>query len=256
MNKRARGRRAWTVSYVPVVNPEIVTGVSLMLLFVVFNRQVSAAFVASAARGATFGLRPGHAAHRAHHVLPALCHLQRQPQAAPDGPVRMYEAALDLGCNPAAGVFQGGAARRSCRPSCPAFLISLTYSIDDFIISYFTSGTVQTLPIAIYSMTKKKVSPEINALSTIMFVVILTIILAVERRGCRKSATQRTDRARQRREAMTRIEQRNACAKMASALRAVRRLPAPRPCARAGRCRGGGRPRLRLHALQGRRTSP
>ena len=54
----------------------------------------------------------------------------------------------------------------------------VTYSIDDFIISYFTSGTMQTLPIAIYSMTKKKVSPEINALSAIMFVVILTIILA------------------------------------------------------------------------------
>ena len=58
-----------------------------------------------------------------------------------------------------------------------AFLICLTYSIDDFIISYFTSGTVQTLPIAIYSMTKKKVSPEINALSAIMFAVILSIIL-------------------------------------------------------------------------------
>ena len=58
-----------------------------------------------------------------------------------------------------------------------AFLICLTYSIDDFIISYFTCGTLQTLPIAIYSMTRKKVSPEINALSTIMFLVILSIIL-------------------------------------------------------------------------------
>ena len=52
-----------------------------------------------------------------------------------------------------------------------------TYSIDDFIISYFNCGTLQTLPIAIYSMTRKKVSPEINALSTIMFLVILAIIL-------------------------------------------------------------------------------
>ena len=58
-----------------------------------------------------------------------------------------------------------------------AFLICLTYSIDDFIISYFNCGTLQTLPIAIYSMTRKKVSPEINALSTIMFLVILAIIL-------------------------------------------------------------------------------
>ena len=45
------------------------------------------------------------------------------------------------------------------------------------MISYFNCGTVETLPIAIYSMTRKKVSPEIYALSTIMFVVILTIIL-------------------------------------------------------------------------------
>ncbi len=58
-----------------------------------------------------------------------------------------------------------------------AFLICLTYSIDDFMISYFNCGTVETLPIAIYSMTRKKVSPEIYALSTIMFVVILAIIL-------------------------------------------------------------------------------
>ena len=58
-----------------------------------------------------------------------------------------------------------------------AFLICLTYSIDDFMISYFNSGTMQTLPIAIYSMTRKKVSPEINALSAVMFIVILSIIL-------------------------------------------------------------------------------
>ena len=58
-----------------------------------------------------------------------------------------------------------------------AFLICLTYSIDDFMISYFNSGTMQTLPIAIYSMTRKKVSPEINALSAVIFCVILAIIL-------------------------------------------------------------------------------
>ena len=70
-----------------------------------------------------------------------------------------------------------------------AFLICLTYSIDDFMISYFNCGTVETLPIAIYSMTRKKVSPEIYALSTIMFVVILSVILvsnAMESRSYRK----------------------------------------------------------------------
>ena len=59
-------------------------------------------------------------------------------------------------------------------------LIAFTMSIDDFVISYFTAGsTFSTLSMVIYSMAKKRVSPEINALSAIMFVVILTIILAV-----------------------------------------------------------------------------
>ncbi len=50
------------------------------------------------------------------------------------------------------------------------FLMALTYSMDDFVISYFVSGaSIQTLPVAIYSMTRRRVSPKINALSTIMF---------------------------------------------------------------------------------------
>ena len=102
--------------------------------------------------------------------------------------VRMYEAALDLGCNPRQAFFK--VVLPELMPAIlSAFLISLTYSIDDFIISYFSCGTLQTLPIAIYSMTRKKVSPEINALSTIMFVAILCIILvsnALESRSYRK----------------------------------------------------------------------
>ena len=58
------------------------------------------------------------------------------------------------------------------------FLMAFTYSLDDFVISYFTSGsTSQTLPITIYSMTRRKVSPEINALSAIIFAVVVIILL-------------------------------------------------------------------------------
>ena len=58
------------------------------------------------------------------------------------------------------------------------FLMSFTYSLDDFIISYFTTGaTSQTLPITIYSMTRRKISPEINALSTIIFVVVVIVLI-------------------------------------------------------------------------------
>ena len=60
------------------------------------------------------------------------------------------------------------------------FLLSVTYSFDDFAVSYFTSGSSsQTLSVVIYSMVKMKVSPEINALSTIMFAFVLIVLLLV-----------------------------------------------------------------------------
>ena len=57
--------------------------------------------------------------------------------------------------------------------------MAFTLSIDDFVISYFTSGTTQTLPVYIYSMTRKRVSPEINALSTLLFGTILVLLLVI-----------------------------------------------------------------------------
>lgn len=71
------------------------------------------------------------------------------------------------------------------------FLMSFTYSLDDFVISYFTSGsTSQTLPITIYSMTRRKVSPEINALSTLIFVTVVVVLVIkniIERKAARKN---------------------------------------------------------------------
>ena len=65
--------------------------------------------------------------------------------------------------------------------------MAFTLSLDDFVISYFTSGPEsQTLPITIYSMTKKRISPEINALSTILFVVVLTILIVINIIGAKK----------------------------------------------------------------------
>ena len=80
----------------------------------------------------------------------------------------LYNAALDLGCTPRQA-FTKVIMPQLSPAILSAFLICLTYSIDDFMISYFNSGTMQTLPIAIYSMTRKKVSPEINALSAVIF---------------------------------------------------------------------------------------
>ncbi len=175
MSRKARGA-VMTLSYVPVVNPEIVTGVSTMLLFVVCNGKLSEWLTALLGHEVRIGFGIGtllitHITFCLPYVLFNVSPKLRQMD------IRMYEAALDLGCNPTQAFFK--VVLPEITPAIlSAFLICLTYSIDDFIISYFNSGTVQTLPIAIYSMTKKRVSPEINALSAIMFVFILGIILA------------------------------------------------------------------------------
>ena len=175
MGRRSRGA-VMALSYVPVVNPEIVTGVATMLLFVVCNERVSQWLTVLLGREVRVGFGIGtlliaHITFCLPYVLFNVSPKLRQMD------VRLYEAALDLGCNPRQAFFK--VVLPEIMPAVlSAFLISLTYSIDDFIISYFVSGTVQTLPIAIYSMTKKRVSPEINALSAIMFAVILAIILA------------------------------------------------------------------------------
>lgn len=155
------------ISYVPVVNPEIITGVSLMLLFVLLQQA------GVGGEGGIFGWVTLLIAHITFNVPYVIFNVgPKLRQLDPS----LYNAALDLGCTPRQAFFK--VILPQLTPAIlSAFLICLTYSIDDFMISYFNCGTMQTLPIAIYSMTRKKVSPEINALSAIMFLVILTIIL-------------------------------------------------------------------------------
>lgn len=155
------------ISYVPVVNPEIITGVSLMLLFVLWQKA------GVGGDGGIFGWATLLVAHITFNVPYVIFNVgPKLRQLDPS----LYNAALDLGCTPWQAFFK--VILPQLTPAIlSAFLICLTYSIDDFMISYFNCGTMQTLPIAIYSMTRKKVSPEINALSAIMFLVILAIIL-------------------------------------------------------------------------------
>ena len=171
------------ITYIPVVNPEIITGISLMLLFVAYQR-----FAAQSAwlPDNIMGLPTLLIAHIAFNVPYVIFNVSPKLKQLD---IRLYEAALDLGCDPRQAFFKVIMPQLS--PAIlSAFLICLTYSIDDFMISYFNSGTMQTLPIAIYSMTRKKVSPEINALSAIIFCVILAIILisnAMDSRAYRRN---------------------------------------------------------------------
>lgn len=159
-----KGPRSLVVNttYLPIMNPEILTGVSLMLLFSFL--AVPRGYLTLVIAHITFCVP-----YVILSVLPKLRQMDRF----------VYEAALDLGCSPKKAFFK--AVIPQIMPGImTGFLMALTYSIDDFVISYFVSGSsAQTLPITIYSMTRRRVSPEINALSTIIFLVVLSVLLIV-----------------------------------------------------------------------------
>lgn len=166
------------VTNIPVINPEIVTGVSLMLLFVFFAARMNMEF-------GFVTLVIAHITFDVPYVI-----LNIMPKFKQMDP-HLFEAAQDLGCSPFT------AFRKVILPEImpgiiSGFLMAFTYSLDDFVISYFTCGaTSQTLPITIYSMTRRKISPEINALSTLIFVVVVVILIAkniIENRQAKKNA--------------------------------------------------------------------
>lgn len=154
------------VTNLPMVNPEIVTGVSLMLLFV---------FAAKAMGGLSLGMISLILAHITFclpYVILSVMPKLRQMDS------HLYEAAQDLGCTPLSAFFK--VVIPEIMPGIvTGMIMAFTLSIDDFVISYFTSGTTQTLPIFIYSMTRKRISPEINALSTLLFMTIILLLLIV-----------------------------------------------------------------------------
>ena len=76
-------------------------------------------------------------------------------------------------------------------------LIAFTMSIDDFVISYFTAGSqVSTLSMVVYSMVRRRVSPELNAVSTLLFVVFLILLVIINVREARQEKTLRRSTAR------------------------------------------------------------
>ena len=158
------------VNNIPMLNPEIVTGVSLMLLFVYFGRILGGmelSFATLLLAHITFNVP-----YVILNVMPKLKQMDNH----------LYEAALDLGCKPVQAFFK--VVIHEIMPGIVSGLImAFTLSFDDFVISYFTSGSKsQTLSIIIYSMTRKRISPKINALSTIMFIIVFILLLVVNLR--------------------------------------------------------------------------
>ena len=155
-----------TVTDLPMTNPDIITGISLMLMFVfvgrIFGATTSLNFFTMLIAHVTFCLP--------YVILQVLPKLQQMDPSLP-------EAAMDLGCTPMGAFFK--VELPEILPGViTGAIMAFTLSLDDFVVSYFTSGAgFQTLPVYIYSMTKKTVTPEMYALATIIFFVILALLL-------------------------------------------------------------------------------
>lgn len=153
------------VTNVPMMNPDIVTGVSMMLFFVFVGRALGASSSLS-----FWTLLVAHVTFNLPYVILSVLPKFRQMDK------NLPEAALDLGCTPLQAFF-----RVEIPQIMPGiftgFIMAITLSIDDFVISHFTSSGFQTLPLLIYSMTKKTVKPDMYALSTLIFVTILVLMI-------------------------------------------------------------------------------
>ncbi len=154
------------VTNIPMMNPEIVTGISMMLLFVFVGKLVNAEPILG------FGtLLIAHVTFNLPYIILNVLPKLRQTDK------NLAEAAQDLGCKPVTAFFK--VVLPSIMPGIITGMITaFTLSLDDFIISYFTGGPgFQTLPIAIFSMTKKRVKPDMYALSALIFVSILLLLI-------------------------------------------------------------------------------
>lgn len=165
--------RAWRASLdmvtnLPMMNPEIVTGVSMMLLFVFVGRLLGAV------NSLSFGtLLIAHVTFNLPYVI--LNVLPKLNQTDP----HLAEAALDLGSTPLQAFFK--VTLPAIMPGIVSGMImAFTMSLDDFVISYYTTGSdFQTLPLMIFAMTKKTVKPDMYALSSVIFLTVLVLLLIV-----------------------------------------------------------------------------
>ncbi len=150
------------ITYLPVLNADIITGVSLVLFFNLVS--IPLGYVTLLLSHICFSIP-----YVILSVMPKLKQMDNN----------LYEAALDLGSTPMTAL------RKVIIPEISpgivsGFLLALTMSIDDFVISFFTAGPIlSNLSIEIYSATKRGVTPEFNAISAIMFVVVLSILIII-----------------------------------------------------------------------------
>ena len=188
-------RRRWrtplmTVNNIPVMNAEIVTGVSLCLFFVAFfnlwgdfAHWVNGAFGLQLPEQLYLGFGTmliAHITFNIPYVILSIMPKLRQMDK------NLVDAAQDLGCTWMQAFWK--VVVPEIKPGIiNGLLIAFTMSVDDFVISYFTAGSsTANLAMRIYAMTKKRISPEVNAVSTLLFVTVLVLLVIINVREARQ----------------------------------------------------------------------
>lgn len=169
---KRRTRTFWlSMANIPMLNAEIVTGISLMLLFIAAGNLLSVF-----GGGVTFGfwtILIGHITFNLPYVVLSVMPKLKQVNLS------TYEAALDIGASPAYAFYK--VVLPDIMPGVlSGFLLAFTLSLDDFIITHFVKGPgFDTLSTKIYTEVKKGIKPEMYALSTLMFVAVLLLLMII-----------------------------------------------------------------------------
>jgi len=191
MNRRLRAPLL-AIDHIPLMNADIVTGVSLCLFFVAaFQLWGSAAAAINSALGTALPTRLylgfatlmlAHVCFNIPYIILSIMPKLRQMDK------HLVDAAQDLGCTWLQAFWK--VVMPEIKPGIVnGMLIAFTMSVDDFVISYFTAGSAtSTLAMVIYGMTKKRISPKINAISTLLFGIVLILLVTVNVREARQEA--------------------------------------------------------------------
>ena len=160
------------VAQLPMVNPDLVTGISFMMLFALLG--ISDGYVRLLIAHITFNIP---------YVITSVMPKLRQSSNM------LYEAAMDLGCSPFKALMK--VVIPDIMPGIVSgFLLAFTLSLDDFVVSWFAGNGVDNLSMYIYGMARRGINPKINALSTIMFVAVITLLLIINIKSIREERMQ------------------------------------------------------------------
>ena len=175
MKKRPRAV-VENISRLPMVNPDLVTGISFMMLF-----------AAMGIKGGYTRMLIAHITFNIPYVIFSVMPKLRQSSNL------LYEAAMDLGCTPMMAI------RKVVIPDImpgivSGFILAFTLSLDDFVVSWFATDGIQNLSIYIYGIARRGISPKINALCTIMFVVVVALLVFINLKSINEERAAETQR--------------------------------------------------------------